>query len=173
MMSLTEIEKANVNLDIAREALNQASARLGDILDTKKAFEQKAFTLFSGYLTAALALFGVGGAIYKDHGVTNLVLMFWLTGLLLVAGAVCFVWALKDDGYGALASDPSMWLRPGTIDGGATVLPRMLAYVTWHHQDRITASLQANKRKATLIARGIYFGIAAPVVLLGLFVCLR
>jgi len=47
-MTLEEIERSQVNLDIAREAFDQASKRLADMLDTKKAFEQKAFTLFSG-----------------------------------------------------------------------------------------------------------------------------
>ena len=53
-MTLEEIERSQVNLDIAREAFDQASKRLADMLDTKKAFEQKAFTLFNGYLTLSL-----------------------------------------------------------------------------------------------------------------------
>ena len=40
-MTLEEIERSQVNLDIAREAFDQASKRLADMLDTKKAFEQK------------------------------------------------------------------------------------------------------------------------------------
>jgi hypothetical protein len=47
-MTLEEIERSQVNLDIAREAFDQASKRLADMLDTKKAFEQKAFTCSVG-----------------------------------------------------------------------------------------------------------------------------
>ena len=117
------------NLDIAREAFDQASKRLADMLDTKKAFEQKAFTLFSGYLTLSIALFGVAATLYKDHGLSFTVVSVVIVELTLIAGAVCFVFALMDEKYGAVASDPNMWLNKGTIDGDETVLPRMLAYV--------------------------------------------
>jgi hypothetical protein len=68
MMTLEEIERSNVNKEVAREAYEQATKRLVDTLETKKSYEQKAFTLFNAYLTITLALFGVGGALYKDDG---------------------------------------------------------------------------------------------------------
>jgi hypothetical protein len=164
MMTLNEIEKSQVNLEVAREAFDQASKRLADMLDTKKAFEQKAFTLFSGYLTLSIALFGVAAAIYKDHGLSSTVISFMLVELTLIAGAVCFVFALMDEKYGAIASDPNMWLNKGTIDGDDTVLPRMLAYITYYHQERIDISIESNNAKATHIRRGILLGVATPII---------
>jgi len=131
MMTLKEIERSNVNKDVAREAYEQAAKRLTDALETKKSYEQKAFTLFNAYLTISLALFGVGSALYKDDGFAFPVIAFWVCGGIFVFGAVFFVLALMDERYGALASSPDMWLNRGTIDGDDTVLPRMLA---WRHR---------------------------------------
>ena len=170
MMTLAEIESARVNPDVAREAYDQAAKRLADTLDTKKAYEQKAFTLFNAFLTLSLALFGTGGALYKDWGLDYTILSIWITAGLLVAGASCFVMALMDEMYGAIASSPDMWLNPGTIDGDDTVLPRMLAYVTYYHQERIDTSTKANNRKADLIRSGIFIGLAAPLLIATLFV---
>jgi hypothetical protein len=158
MMTLGQIEKSQVNLEVAREAFDQASKRLADMLDTKKAFEQKAFTLFSGYLTLSIALFGVAATLYKDHGLSSTVISFMLVELTLIAGAVCFVFTPMDERYGAIASDPNMWLNKGTIDGDDTVLPRMLAYITYYHQGRIDVSIESNNAKATHIRRGILLG---------------
>src|SRR5262249_49650786 len=110
MMTLNQLQNAKINAAIAREAYTQASSRLADILDAKKTFEQKAFTLFSGYLTVCLVLLGVAGSVYKDHGPTAQFFAFVIAGTMLVAGAVLFVLALKDKSYGAVASSPEMWL---------------------------------------------------------------
>src|SRR5882757_6670627 len=107
MMTLEEIEKSQVSLDVAREAYDQASKRLTDMLETKKAFEQKAFTLLSGYLALSIALFGVAAALYKDHGLSSTFVSFMLVELTLIAGAICFVFALMDERYGAIASNPN------------------------------------------------------------------
>ncbi|MGH8511312.1 MAG: hypothetical protein ACREU8_08015, partial [Gammaproteobacteria bacterium] len=91
--------------------------RLSDVLDVKKAYEQKAFTLFNGYVTISLALIGVGGTLFTHYGLPRLALPFWGAGAFFVVGAICFVLALKDTTYGFLASSPDMWLTSGIIDG--------------------------------------------------------
>jgi hypothetical protein len=169
MMTLTEIQAAQINPLVAREAYIQVSARLTDTLETKKSFDQKAFALFSGFLTIALALFGVSGALFKDQNTRHLMVPFLLAGVLFVAGTICFILALKDKKYGALASSPDMWLMPGIIDGADEALPLMLAYVTYFHDERISTSTVANERKAKLISAGIYCGVVAPIVLFGAF----
>jgi len=166
MMTLTELQGAKINEGVAREAYNQAAKRLEDTIDTKKSYEQKAFTLFTGYVTVSLALFGAGGVFYKDHGLDHLVFPFWLAGAFFVIGTVFFVIALIDRSYGALASEPSMWLVDGTINGGDDVLPLMLAYITYHHQNRIKVSVKSNAKKAWRIRVGIILGTLAPFVLL-------
>ncbi len=165
MMTLEEIRTAKINPVIAREAYEQASKRLEDTLDTKKAYEQKAFTLFSGYVTVSLALFGVGGAIFKDQGLTQLVTPFWISGLLYITGAICFVTALVDTQYGALASHPNMWLNKGILDGDDSILPLMMSYITFYHQERIDTSVASNERKAIRIRIGIGLGVAGPILL--------
>jgi hypothetical protein len=129
-MSLEEIQAANVNPLVAREAHDQSAKRLADALDTKRNYEQKAFTLFSGYLTASLAVCGILAAIYKDHGMTTLATAFAIAAILLIGGVTCFVLALKEQKYGTLGSSPDMWLRRGVIDGQDLALSQMLAYVT-------------------------------------------
>jgi hypothetical protein len=81
------------------------------MLDTRKHLSKKAFTLFSGYLTLSIALFGVAAAIYRGHGLSFTVVSFVIIVLTLIAGAICFVFALMDEKYGAVASDPNMWLK--------------------------------------------------------------
>jgi hypothetical protein len=137
-------------------------------LDTKKSFE-KAFTLFSGYLTVSLALFGIAVALFKDQTKQHLALPFLIAGILFVLGAICFVLALKGREYGALASAPDMWLNGGTIDGADSVVPLMLAYITFYHHERIEKSETANRHKANLVSCGIYIGIAAPFIMLAAF----
>lgn len=165
MMTLQDLQHADINPLVAREAYDQASRRLEDILDTKKAFEQKAFTLFSGYLTVTIAVVGIGGAVFKDHGVTHLVVSLWLSGLLFGIGALFLMLALLDKGYGTMASDPSMWLTKDTIDGPDSRLPLMLAYVTYYHQERIDRSITANDTKARWIRWAIIMGFVAPFAL--------
>lgn len=75
--------------------------------------------------------------------------------------------AIQRIGYLAMEFT-NMWLNRGTIDGDDTVLPRMLAYVTYYHQERIDQSIAANAKKALHIRYGILLGIAAPIVLLTL-----
>jgi hypothetical protein len=167
MMTLAELQTANVNPLIAREAYEQADKRLADTLATKLVFEQKAFTLFAGYLTISLALFSAGGAVYGIPQMQHLAVPFWLTGLIYVAGSILFAIALIDQDYGAVASHPDMWLNAGTIDGPDAVLPTMLAYIAFYHQRRIDTSIASNRAKAKWIRMGIYAGIVAPVLFMG------
>ena len=169
-MTLEEIRYSKINPLVSREAYDQASKRLADALDTKKAFEQKAFILFNAYIALSLALFGVGGTIYRGAMETMPAWPFLVAGSMLLFGAALFVWALLDKGYGSLASDPDMWLNKGTIDGDDGVVPLMLAYITFYHKDRITRSMDANDLKARLIRFGIFFGLAAPIPLLALLI---
>lgn len=163
MMTLAQLQHAAINPTIAREAYDQADKRLADTLDTKKAFEQKAFTLFGGYLTISLALFGAGGAVSSLANLKYLTGPFWWTGSLMVVGTICFLLALMDKQYGALASHPEMWLNAGTIDGPDTVLPTMLSYITFYMAERIDVSASMNRKKALWIRLGIVAGILSPV----------
>lgn len=164
MLSLEEMKGVKINPDVAREAYEQAEKRLADALQTKSAFEQKAFTLFGGYTTVSFALVGVAGSMFEDDGLTRVALALGLSGIVLIVGALLLVLALRDRTYGALGSNPDMWLRRDTIDGVDGTLPLMLAYITFHHQKRIKESIKSNNSMAALIRWAIYAGLSAPIV---------
>lgn len=88
-----------------------------------------------------------------------------MSASVFVVGAIFFVLALMDKTYGALASDPDMWLKSGTIDGDDSVVPLMLAYITYYHKERISKSTDANNSKAAKIRLGIYCGGCAPLIM--------
>lgn len=165
MMTLEEIRTSKINPVVAREAYLQATARLSDILDTKKSFEQKAFILLNAYITVSTALFGAAGFISKGaYEVGGLAIPFVASGAVIAVGALFLVYALIDLKYGALGSDPKMWLTAGTIDSTDDEAFRMLAYVTFHHQERIRVSIESNKKKALRVRIGVFFGVAAPFI---------
>lgn len=170
MLSLEELQQLTINDKIVREAFAQAQKRLEDTLETKKAFEQKATTLLGAYVTISLALSGAGVAIFNNPTIVQHRWPIWLASALLVLGAFCFVGALWDARYGALGSDPEMWLRDGTINATEdTALPSMLAFITYHHKKRISEGVRSNEIKARLIRAGVVLGALAPLALLALF----
>jgi hypothetical protein len=166
MLTLSELQSSIINPDVAREAYVHADRHLSDLLDVKKSFEQKAATLLGAYITISVALFGIGGAIFKDSGIGPKVWPFFGAGTAFIVGAWFFVAALKTGRYAAVGSTPEMWLNRGTIDGGDNALPAMLAYITFHHSERIRLSEKSNERKARFIGAGIFSGPAAAIVFL-------
>ena len=166
MLTLSELQASRINSAVAREAYTQVDRHLADVLDVRKSFEQKAATLMGAYITLSVALFGIGGALFKDAGTWVKVLPFFAAGLIFVAGAWSFIVALKSGEYAALGSTPEMWLNRGTIDGDDNALPAMLAYLTFHHSERITLCIRGNRRKARWIDAGIVLGPLAPITFL-------
>lgn len=172
MLTLAELQALTINPEVAREAYIQVDRHLSDVLDVKKSFEQKAATLLGAYITISVALFGIGGAIFKDSGVGPKVWPFFGAGIAFIVGAWFFVAALKTGQYAAVGSTPQMWLNRGTIDGDKNALPAMLAYITFHHSERIRLSERSNERKAYYISAGIISGPMAALVFLILLLAL-
>jgi len=171
-LTLAELQSSTINVAVAREAYTQVDRHLMDVLDVRKSFEQKAATLMGAYVTLSVALFGIGGAIFKETGTAAKVWPFFGAGLVFIVGAWCFIAALKTGRYAAVGSTPEMWLNRGTIDGGDNAVAAMLAYITFQHRERIEISSSGNERKARWIDAGIFLGPAAPVVFLILFLVL-
>jgi hypothetical protein len=169
MLSLKELQSSTINAVVAREAYTQVDRHLLDILDVRKSIEQKAATLMSAYITISLALFGLGATVFKDAGTATKVWPFFGAGLVFIVGAWCFITALKSGQYAAVGSTPEMWLNRGTIDGSDSAAAAMLAYITFHHSERIAICIEGNKQKIKWFDFGIYLGPIAPVVLLMLF----
>ena len=166
MMTLQEIQKANINPKAAEQAYAEAEKRLTDLLATKAGFETKASTLFSVYITIALALFGAGGTVYSDSGLTALVLGLWVTGCAFVLGSAFFVMALRRQKFGVLGSDPELWLLPDVIAGGDSAVAFNLAYITYHCKNRIQISEASLRSKGHWIEAGIWVGVFAPTLVL-------
>jgi hypothetical protein len=170
MMTLEELDRAKINPTIVREALAQAVKRLADTLETKKTFEQKATTLLGAFVTISLALSGAGAALLRDQ---SLLLHhrwpIWLAATLMMLGAFCFAGAMIDQRYGAMGSDPDMWINAGTIDATDDKrLSYMLALITYYHKKRISTGTRSNTIKAWLIRGGVICGALAPLALLAL-----
>jgi hypothetical protein len=163
MFDLDELRSSTINPKVAKEAYVQAEKRLVDLLDTKKSVEQKASSFFSAYLTVALTLFGIGGAIFKDHGLSAKTAPFFLAGTVFVVGALVFMFVLKDEKYGFLGSPPSMWLTQGTIDGADNALDAMYAYLAFYHAERIAVSAKSNATKVAYVRWGMIIGVVATV----------
>ena len=172
MLTLEELQSSTINLAVAREAYTQVDRHLIDVLDVRKTFEQKAATLMGAYITISVALFGIGGAMFKDGSSFDRIWPFFGAGLIFILGAWCFIAALKSGTYAALGSTPEMWLNRGTIDGGDNAVAAMLAYITYHHRERIAISVRGNKIKSRWIDAGIFLGPVAPIVFLVLFLVL-
>jgi hypothetical protein len=172
MLTLSELQELTINPEVAREAYVQADRHLLDILDVRKSFEQKAATPMGAYITISIALFGIGGAIFKDAHFNSKAWPFFGTGLVFILGAWCFVAALKSGTYAAVGSTPEMWLNRGTIDGGDNAVAALLAYITFHHSERIAISVRGNAQKARWIDVGIFLGPVAAIVFLVLFLIL-
>jgi hypothetical protein len=172
MLTLEELQASTINPAVAREAYTQVDRYLMDTIEVRKIFEQKAATLMGAYITLSVALFGIGGAIFRESGAAAKVWPFFGAGLVLIVGAWCFIAALKTGTYAAVGSTPEMWLNPGTIDGGDNAVAAMLAYITFHHRERIAISIKSNERKARWIDAGIFLGPVAPIVFLILFLTL-
>lgn len=161
MLSLDELWKLQINADVAKEAFAQGERRLADILDTKKTIEQKATSMFSAYVTIALAISGVGAAVFKDPTRSKSAIAFLLPIALFVCGAGCFMSALKGATYGTLGSSPTKWLRAGVIDSlkdGAEPA-RTLAQLAHEFEEQINGGVAANDKKFTAIHRGMKLGL--------------
>jgi len=168
VLTLNELQALTINASVAREAYAHVDRHLVDLLDIRKSFEQKAATLMGAYVTLSVALFGIGGALFKDGGVIERVYPFFGAGCVFIIGAGCFIVALKTGTYAAVGSTPEMWLNRGTIDGGDNAVSAMLAYIVFHHSERIKLCARSNESKARWIDLGIYVGPVAPAVFLTL-----
>lgn len=160
--------KGHINPDVAKEALSQAEKLLADVLEVRKTVEQKATSLFTAYVTIALALFGIGGALVREIGARPLAWPFFVAGFGFVLGAAIFIWALRGLEYGYAGSDPDMWLISGVIDGGDAAVPAMHAYLAMHHKKRTTVSMASNDKKRRALGFGMIVGLLSVVALSGL-----
>ena len=145
-----------LNLSAIKEYVSLAENRLVDTLETKKQLEQKAFILFSGYITAALALFGL---TEKFTGIA-----FWLnlTAIVFCIGVIPLFLSMKASNYGTIGRHPNDWLE------GSDYLTIKDEHISYTHANmlhdlilRIDTSKGSNDKKATYLNIAILTGMAA------------
>lgn len=124
-------------------------------------------------MTLSLAILGVAGSIYKSVPTDNQWIPFFIAGILLIIGSILFSISLTDKDYGSVGSNPNMWLDQGIIDSANDQhLYVMLAYITFHYQNRIDVSIKSNDSKTRLIRFGMYAGMLAPAALIVSYFCI-
>jgi hypothetical protein len=156
----------DLNRDAIKLYLESAEARLADTLDTKKQLEQKAFILFSGYIAAALAFFGLAE---ESNSIG-----FWLysTAFVFCIGIIPLFISMKSSIYGNLGRHPKDWLEDEKY---LTVKKEheahVLAYMLYDYMYRIDVSKKANERKALFLNIAVLFGMASllPFTIKALF----
>lgn len=154
MEQIREIEILNLNA--VKFYLDLAEKRLGDDLETKKQFEQKAFVLLSGYITASIALFSLAEKFKSES------LFFNLTAILFCMGILPLFFSLKSSAYGALGKNPKDWLQ--SIDYLAVVdekVPHMYAYTLWGFVKKINTSTVSNSKKAFYLNIAVLLGMSS------------
>lgn len=144
ILNLNDIQNLrNINNEAVKIFLSAAEERLKDALETKKQLEQKSFILFSGYITAAIALFGLSAKFSA--------LEFWfnLTAIPFCIAMIPLLLSFKASKYGNLGRHPKDWLEN---DKYLTVktenLSHIYAYMLYSFVNRINQSNTSNKKKA-------------------------
>lgn len=156
MMSEEEIGSATINAEVAREAFAHAQAYLADVLDNRKAIEQRALFLLAGYLSLAAAIFNAGHlAFWGDKFAT----------VAIMAGVCLLLLSFRPKRYPALWPSPRAWIVPGIIDGSDTALPHSLAHLASQYADRIDLAIAANDDKQRFVKAAVYAGILAILAL--------
>lgn len=173
MMTLEEIQNAEaVNLDVAREAYAQVSARLADQLDTRKTFDQRAGVMFAGYVAMAIALLVGAGQLHLESGWPPVIAAMISAGALLLVGAGLFALSMNRAEYGNLGSLPGAWLEPQYLVVGDLGLAKLLCYQVAYMDDAIANGSASNRRKGALLSAGIGIGFAAPFIAFAAFIAL-
>lgn len=155
MLSFDDISKLrNINEKTVKVFLSAAEERLKDALETKKQLEQKNFILFSGYITAVIALFGLSVRF------TTLDFWFILTAIPFCLAMVPLLLSFKASKYGNLGRHPRDWLKN---DKYLTVknedLGHIYAYMLHSFVNRIDQSNTSNKKKVSYLNYVIFLGI--------------
>lgn len=144
----------DLNIDAIKVYLKLAEKRLADTIEVKKQFDQKAFNFLGGYVTAALALFGLSEKFTA--------ISFWLnlTAIIFCIGVVPIFLSLKSSTYGTLGRHPKDWLESEnylTVKSGN--MAHIYAYLLRDIAPRIDQSKRINKKKASYLNIAVLIGI--------------
>lgn len=148
----------NLNYEAIKFYIDLAEKRLNDELETKKQFEQKTFVLMSGYITAAIALFGLAEKFQASS--------FWfnITALIFCAGILPLFISLKSSDYGKLGKNPADLLQTTDyIAVNEDKLPHIYAYILREFVNKIDASTKSNLKKSGWLNVAIILGLLSVV----------
>ena len=146
----------NLNDEAIKFYLSLAEQRLSDELDTKKQFEQKSFILLSGYITAAIALFGFAEKFQSSS--------FWfnMTAVVFCTGILPLFLSLKSSNYGKLGRHPEDWLMSTDyLILSAEKITHMYAYTLRGFVNKVNASKESNRKKNTRLNIAVILGLCS------------
>ena len=155
MLTESELAARTINAEVAREAFLQADVMLIDVLDNRKALEQRAFILLAGYLPYTGSIIPAAAAS-------------WGAKAALIAAALGIVLLLasfRGMTYPARGTSPRAWINAGIIDGSESALAHTHAHLARQMADRIDLGIKANGSKLRLINAALACGAASIVVL--------
>ncbi|QCI93360.1 hypothetical protein [Novosphingobium sp. EMRT-2] len=147
MINRDEIGLKEINQDVAREAFAQAERYLTDVIENKDRIDQRCFILLAGYLPVTLAV---------ASGKPDL----WgaLAALLLTAGSVSLLLALRALPYPAVAVSPAAYMMEGIIDGDERALPIAQAALAHDAIEKIAIAVKSNRMKLRMLGFAIWCG---------------
>jgi len=161
LLAEEHIESKNVlyGLDCAKE-------RLADLLDTKKAFEEKAINLFKsqiGIASIMLALTKTGILQISEPNINFVIFSF----IVFIIGAVLSLLSLQVNAYGAFGEHPIDFLQKEVMTD-KKALNELLLFMLHSHIERINISEESNKIKVSYIKASIWLILIATAPLVTL-----
>jgi hypothetical protein len=164
MMTLEELQKTDINIDIIREALNQSEKMMYDLLKTKDGINQKSFLLFNWYITIITGL-AVASFIIAQNNINSYLLFFLIPLCFFFMGsALFFMFSFRGFKYGTIGNSPSFWLRKDTISGNEKTMATVLSYLVYSYEGGTKQSHESNIRKTILQHSGIYLSITGIII---------
>jgi len=155
----------NINIDIVKEAVNQAEKRLIDIIDAKKVVEKKLL-----HVSIILFVFGSVG-LWCTISLLPQTILAYTIGLLCVLylyGSSIWVgikaFAISNSAY--IGSNPFYWFTEDTIETDKNGYATMLGYLAIDYQCRIDSTLKAQQLKVKYLKSSIGIFTLSPVLLL-------
>ena len=162
ILSSEQIRKTeNLNLEAVKFYLESAEKMLTDHSGARAQFDQKSFTLLAGYITVALALFGLAE---KFNGIG--LFGFWLntTSMFFCVGVIPLFLSMTSKTYGVIGKHPCNLLKTEeylTVKSENMAL--MYAYLLRDYVSRIDNSVASNKKKARFLNIAILLGVASLI----------
>ena len=149
----------SLNKEAAYYYLKRAERYLSDSINICERLDRKAFILFSGYLTAGIALFGLS----IDKSSFNI--WYAMTATALLLGCFCLTISIWPRRYGNLGSNPEEFLRNTEWLTVASKYSALLyAELLINSMKHIELADKSNNSKSRWLRAGLVCGASAIAI---------